>query len=232
MFDHVTIRASDREAAARFYDTVLRTLGVERTGEGGDFVEWDDFSLAADGLPPTRGLHVAFVAPSREHVDAFWRAGVDAGFRSDGEPGPRPQYRDDYYGAFLLDVDGNSAEATHHGELRAVGRPGLAPEPRVLRHELVEGGRALDVRDADPEVVDVPAAAQLAVVGRLGAVAVGVEQERAVVVVPVLRPTGCRRLPVGGADRHVVEHRARRSRRGAASPPAAAASAPRRSPPA
>ena len=121
MFDHVTIRVSDREAATRFYDTVLRTLEIERTASGGDFAEWDDFSLAADGQPPTRGLHVGFVAPTREHVDAFWRAGVDAGFRSDGEPGPRPQYRDDYYGAFLLDPDGNSAEATHHGALRRGG---------------------------------------------------------------------------------------------------------------
>ena len=42
-----------------------------------------------------------------------WRAGVDAGYESDGEPGPRPQYTARYYGAFLLDPDGNSAEAVH-----------------------------------------------------------------------------------------------------------------------
>src|ERR1700755_3636632 len=50
--------------------------------------------------------------------DAFWRAGADAGYCSDGEPGPRPQYRPDYYGAFLLDPDGNSVEAVHHADLR------------------------------------------------------------------------------------------------------------------
>jgi catechol 2,3-dioxygenase-like lactoylglutathione lyase family enzyme len=121
VFDHVTIRVSDRAASVRLYDTVLSTLGIERTAAGGDFVEWDDFSLAADGRPVTRGLHVAFVAPSREHVDAFWRVGVEAGHRSDGEPGLRPQYRDDYYGAFLLDPDGNSVEAVHHGALRRGG---------------------------------------------------------------------------------------------------------------
>ena len=121
MFDHVTIRVSDREASLRFYDTVLAPLGIERTSSGGDWAEWDDFSLAGDGSPPTRGLHLAFVAPSREHVDAFWRAGVDAGFASDGAPGPRPQYRHDYYGAFLLDPDGNSVEAVHHGALRQGG---------------------------------------------------------------------------------------------------------------
>jgi predicted lactoylglutathione lyase len=64
---------------------------------------------------------VAFVAPSRAHVDRFWQAGRDAGYQDDGEPGPRPRYREDYYGAFLLDPDGNSAEAVHHGALRAGG---------------------------------------------------------------------------------------------------------------
>ena len=123
MFDHVTIRVSDRPAAQRFYETVLRTLGIERTFDGEDFAEWDDFSLAEadDENPPTRRLHIGFAAPSRGHVDAFWRAGTDAGYESDGEPGLRPQYSDDYYGAFLLDPDGNSVEAVHHGSLRNGG---------------------------------------------------------------------------------------------------------------
>ena len=60
----------------------------------------------------TRRLHIGFAAPSREHVDAFWRAGTEAGYQDDGAPGPRPQYHADYYGAFLLDPDGNSAEAS------------------------------------------------------------------------------------------------------------------------
>ena len=120
MFDHVTIRVSDRSAAERFYETVLRTLGIEPTHRGEGFVEWDDFSLAQadDASPVTRRLHVGFAAPSRAHVDEFWRVGTGAGYESDGEPGPRPQYSDDYYGAFLLDPDGNSIEAVHHGSLR------------------------------------------------------------------------------------------------------------------
>ena len=69
----------------------------------------------------TRRLHIGFAAPSREHVDAFWRTGTAAGYESGGEPGPRPQYSDDYYGAFLLDPDGNSIEAVHHGSLRNGG---------------------------------------------------------------------------------------------------------------
>jgi catechol 2,3-dioxygenase-like lactoylglutathione lyase family enzyme len=118
VFDHVTIRVTDPVASVRFYDTVLGTLGLERTGE--EFVEWDEFSLAeaTEARPATRRLHVAFAAPSREIVDAFWRAGTAAGYRDDGAPGPRPQYDPSYYGAFLLDPDGNSVEAVHHDSPR------------------------------------------------------------------------------------------------------------------
>ena len=123
MFDHVTIRASDRETSKRFYETVLRALEIEPTH--GD--EWDDFSLAAadDENPVTRRLHIGFAAPSREHVDRFWQAGTAAGYESDGEPGLRPQYSDDYYGAFLLDPDGNSVEAVHADRERPVPDGGI-----------------------------------------------------------------------------------------------------------
>ena len=123
MFAHVTIRASDRAASERFYLTVLSTLGIERTRRGEDFAAWRDFRLAqATGeRPATTGLHVGFAAPSRVEVDEFWRVGTQAGYRDDGAPGPRPRYRDDYYGSFLLDPDGNSAEAVHHGALRTGG---------------------------------------------------------------------------------------------------------------
>jgi catechol 2,3-dioxygenase-like lactoylglutathione lyase family enzyme len=123
VFDHVTIRVSDRDASVRFYDTVLRALGIEQSVPGDEYAEWDDFSLAAagEGKPVTRHLHIGFVAPDRARVDEFWRVGTEAGYRSDGEPGLRPQYSDDYYGAFLLDPDGNSVEAVHHGSLRQGG---------------------------------------------------------------------------------------------------------------
>jgi catechol 2,3-dioxygenase-like lactoylglutathione lyase family enzyme len=120
MFDHVTIRVRDRAQSERFYDTVFAAIGVAKTSSGDQYAEWDDFSLAA-GDPPTRRLHIGFAAPSREAVDAFWRAGIDSGYRTDGKPGLRPEYRDDYYGGFLLDPDGNSAEAVHHGGVAARG---------------------------------------------------------------------------------------------------------------
>src|SRR5438445_5196277 len=161
MFDHVTIRVTDRTASERFYDTVLLPLGIERTYSTGTFSEWRDFSLTAtdEKLRPTRGLHVAFVAPSREQVDGFWRAGTDAGYADDGPPGPRPQYRDDYYGAFLLDPDGNSAEAVHHGALRRDGivdhlwiRVADVPEAKRF-YETIAPHAGLGVRDDTPDRV-------------------------------------------------------------------------------
>jgi catechol 2,3-dioxygenase-like lactoylglutathione lyase family enzyme len=123
VFDHVTIRVSNRAASQRFYDTVLQTLGVPESRIAEPYVVWRDFSLAeADAdRSVTQKLHIAFFAPSREFVDEFWRVGTEAGFRDDGAPGPRPQYSEDYYGGFLLDPDGNSVEAVHHGSPRRAG---------------------------------------------------------------------------------------------------------------
>jgi catechol 2,3-dioxygenase-like lactoylglutathione lyase family enzyme len=123
LFDQVGIRASSRAAGEQFYETVLASIGIAKTYSGDDFASWGDFSLAEarDGLPVTRGLHVGFVAPSHELVDRFWQTGVDAGYRDDGRPGPRPEYGDTYYGGFLLDPDGNSAEAVCHDGLREGG---------------------------------------------------------------------------------------------------------------
>jgi catechol 2,3-dioxygenase-like lactoylglutathione lyase family enzyme len=120
VFDHVTIRVSDRRASERFYYTVLGAIGIDMTHSLGEFTEWNDFSLteATEWSPVTRGVHIGFGASSRERVDEFWRAGTEAGYRDDGEPGPRPEYGDDYYGGFLLDPDGNSAEAVHFEGVR------------------------------------------------------------------------------------------------------------------
>ena len=111
MFDHVTIRVADPAASRRFYETTLGAAGIER---------WPDFRLEA-GESPTRRLHIGFSVPSREHVHAFWDAGVAAGYTDDGAPGLRPEYTGDYYGGFLLDPDGNSAEAVHHRGVRRAG---------------------------------------------------------------------------------------------------------------
>jgi len=115
VFDHVGIAVSDLGASERFYRTVLSVLGAEPSHADAALVEWEDWDIgpADRDHPVTRGLHVGFRASSHEAVDAFWQAGIDAGYRDDGEPGPRPVYGPDYYGGFLLDPDGNSVEAVH-----------------------------------------------------------------------------------------------------------------------
>jgi catechol 2,3-dioxygenase-like lactoylglutathione lyase family enzyme len=120
LFDHVTVRVFDHHASRRFYEAVLEPLGHRVSSSGGHFCEWNDFHIAQAraGRALTRRLHVAFVARSHAEVDAFWRAGTSAGYASDGEPGLRPAYEDDYYDSFLLDPDGNSVEAVYHGRDR------------------------------------------------------------------------------------------------------------------
>jgi catechol 2,3-dioxygenase-like lactoylglutathione lyase family enzyme len=121
MLDHVTIRVSEREASRRFYSTVLG----EPSYSDDFFDEWQDFGLleSDSAHPVTRHLHIGFAVASQQAVDEFWRRGVDAGYPSDGEPGLRPQYTADYYGAFLLDPDGNSVEAVHRPGRTESGSP-------------------------------------------------------------------------------------------------------------
>ena len=91
VFDHVGLAVSDLSASERFYRTVLSVLGVEPSHADAELVEWDDWAMGPTDAehPVTRALHVGFRAPDTAHVDAFWQAGVDAGYRDDGAPGPR-----------------------------------------------------------------------------------------------------------------------------------------------
>jgi catechol 2,3-dioxygenase-like lactoylglutathione lyase family enzyme len=155
VFDHVTIRVSDRAASVRFYRTVLGAIGIEHTNEREEYPEWDDFSLS-EAQAPTTGLHIGFAAASRADVDTFHRTGLEAGYRDDGAPGERPQYTPQYYGAFLLDPDGNSVEAVHHEDLRRggnidhlwIGVRDLQASARfyrtIMRHAGLREGRAWD----------------------------------------------------------------------------------------
>jgi catechol 2,3-dioxygenase-like lactoylglutathione lyase family enzyme len=115
MFDHVGIAAADLAASERFYRTVLSALGFEPDHASAQLVMWEDWAIGPTdpGHPVTRGLQVGFRAPSAEAVDAFRQAGIDAGYREDG--------------GFLLDPDGNRAEAVH------AGREGPLPESRIER---------------------------------------------------------------------------------------------------
>jgi catechol 2,3-dioxygenase-like lactoylglutathione lyase family enzyme len=123
MFDHVGIRVPNLAGAQAVLDRLLTPLGIDQTANTPTVAVWHDFVLAqADKeRPVTRGAHLAFVAPSRDRVDNFWRAGIDAGLRDDGPPGLRPRYSNDYYGAFLRDLAGNSLEAVHRDAHRVGG---------------------------------------------------------------------------------------------------------------
>ncbi|MBU6372065.1 MAG: VOC family protein [Alphaproteobacteria bacterium] len=130
--DHVSIGVRDVKAAKAFYDAVLAPLGmaplmpVEVPGAGLVSVGYGDAGSAKPtfwiGLPINRGApsagngaHLAFAAPSREAVDAFYLAALEHGGHDDGSPGLRTEYHPDYYGAFVRDADGNKVEAVHHG---------------------------------------------------------------------------------------------------------------------
>jgi catechol 2,3-dioxygenase-like lactoylglutathione lyase family enzyme len=119
--DHLELHASDYDATVAFYRTVLTPLGFPSWSE--DYGQERVMSFTrvniVDRQPPTRDVHLCFVARSREEVEEFHRAGVAAGYRSNGAPGYR-DYGPGYYAAFLLDPDGNNIEALY----RDVGNPG------------------------------------------------------------------------------------------------------------
>jgi len=115
IFDHVEVHASDFAASVRFYETVLAPLGIPRLAdEGNDWAGFPNFNVV-DRQPASANLHLCFHARSREQVDGFHEAGVDAGFRTNGEPGYR-DYAPGYYASFLLDPDGNNVEALYRDE--------------------------------------------------------------------------------------------------------------------
>jgi catechol 2,3-dioxygenase-like lactoylglutathione lyase family enzyme len=117
VIDHVTLRVSDFEASKTFYVTVLAPLGYALPWSDDEqrAVDWGDVSISQDDKPLTENAHIAFAAKSREEVDAFYRAAMEAGYDDNGPPGERSTYHNDYYGAFVLDPDGNNIEAVFHG---------------------------------------------------------------------------------------------------------------------
>lgn len=121
MLHHVSIGVSDLERATNFYDIVLGTLGYRRVMEvvsvavayGVDQPTfWVQLPHNQQIATAGNGTHISFVARSSEAVDAFHAAALELGAQNAGEPGPRPDYAPDYYGAFVYDLDGNKLEAT------------------------------------------------------------------------------------------------------------------------
>ncbi len=119
MLDHVSLGVSDFAASRRFYDQALAPLGLKvLMGDDATFSGYGGaqpfFWIGKPEAARTERVHVAFTASDRPTVDAFYRAAMGAGGRDNGGPGLRPQYHADYYGAFVLDPDGNNIEAVCH----------------------------------------------------------------------------------------------------------------------
>ena len=121
MLDHIGINVSGYDRSRDFYDRALRPLGFSLLmepvagvgGFGRDGKPW--FWISADRRPVTTNVHIAFTASDRATVDAFHAAALEAGGTDNGAPGLRTHYHPTYYGAFVLDPDGNNVEVCCHG---------------------------------------------------------------------------------------------------------------------
>ena len=122
MFDHMGVNVEDYDRSKAFYERTLAPLGY---GIVMEFPEWKACGFGTEGKPGfwisqrdphTTGTHVAFACPDRGTVDAFHEAALAAGATDNGGPGLREHYHPTYYGAFVLDPDGNNLEAVCHRE--------------------------------------------------------------------------------------------------------------------
>ena len=120
MLDHLGLDVSDYEVSKAFYQRALAPLGIDLLMEPipgvGGFGEDQKpyFWIGRRGRPAQSGVHVAFEVSSRDLVDAFHAAALEAGATDNGGPGKREIYHPNYYGAFVLDPDGNNVEAVCH----------------------------------------------------------------------------------------------------------------------
>ena len=121
MIHHIVIKVSDLKIAKAFYQKVLTPMGytlffeMDETYVGFGIKGKPDFWLHQDQTQTSK-LHFAFKAQNQKEVDAFYEAAIKAGGSDNGKPGLRPryQYYPNYYGAFVLDPDGNNIEAVCH----------------------------------------------------------------------------------------------------------------------
>ena len=118
MIDHLSLPVTDYEKSKSFYQTILKTLGhtllMEHTISGGGFGMGGKPSFWIKKGEPAAAVHVAFSCSDRASVDAFYEAAISTGAKDNGPPGIRGEYHPTYYGAFVLDPDGNNIEAVCH----------------------------------------------------------------------------------------------------------------------
>lgn len=119
LIDHLQLVVRDLAASRRFYQAVFDTIGVPLGVEGPDFFWADELFISSASSKAAAGQltgrhHLAFQARDSATVDAFHTAAIAAGGTDNGAPGERP-YHPGYYGAFVLDPDGNNIEVVYHG---------------------------------------------------------------------------------------------------------------------
>ena len=123
LIDHLQLVVRDLPASKRFYTAVFEVLNVPLGGEGVDYFWADELFISTKTSDAAQGEltgrhHLAFQAADRAMVDAFYEAALKAGGKDNGAPGERAEYHPGYYGAFVLDPDGNNIEAVFHGEAK------------------------------------------------------------------------------------------------------------------
>jgi class 3 adenylate cyclase len=116
--DHVLLIVENLSASRELYTAALRPLGYHELSAQDDGVQYgadgmDGFAIS-EGSPVTSGAHVAFAAPDRHSVDAFFTAALSHGATPRGTPGRWVQYSDRYYAAYAYDLHGNNVEAVWH----------------------------------------------------------------------------------------------------------------------
>ena len=115
MLDHIGFSVSDVAASRAFYATALAPLGIGVLAEFGDHVGFGRDGRAqfwfSGGGKPAGATHLAFTAKSRAEVNAFYEAALKAGAKDNGAPGLRAHYDPNYYGAFVIDLNGHNIEA-------------------------------------------------------------------------------------------------------------------------
>jgi len=118
MLDHIALKVSDYARSKRFYQEALAPLGyvliMEHDISGSGFGRDGKPDFWIQSGEASGPIHVAFATSDRATVDEFHRAAVDAGAQDNGAPGPRTEYHPTYYGAFVIDPDGNNVEAVCH----------------------------------------------------------------------------------------------------------------------
>ncbi|MGI9289308.1 MAG: VOC family protein [Pseudomonadales bacterium] len=118
MLDHVSIGVADIEKSADFYESVLAHIGLLKlmanthtVGFGKNYPEfWLNHRPQINRTEEDNGVHICLRAKTSDAVDAFFAAALERGATSDGHPGPRSQYSNSYYSAFIRDFDGNKIE--------------------------------------------------------------------------------------------------------------------------